>query len=70
MTQREIGASRSGDLCHELLPGQLLLLLGAHLFQGGRSLAVRLDVGLRLLGPTEQAGNRGARLGAGSGSQQ
>jgi hypothetical protein len=31
---------------------------------------VRLDVGLRLLGPAEQSGNRGARVGTGRGSQQ
>ena len=70
MAQRAIGASRTADLRRELLPDQLLVLLGAHLFQGGRSLAVRLDVGLRLLGPAEQAGNLGARVGAGRGSQQ
>jgi hypothetical protein len=70
MAQRAIGASRTADLRCELLSDQLLVLLGAHLFQGGRSLAVRLDVGLRLFGPAEQAGNLGARLGAGGGSQQ
>jgi hypothetical protein len=66
MTQGAVGASRTAGLRRDLLPDQLLVLLGAHLFQGGRSLAVRLDVGLRLLGPAEQAGNLGAGAAASS----